>query len=375
MNTALTDPQIQELPKVMLHDHLDGGLRPATIIELAKEIGYKDLPTYDADDLQSWILDNSKRGNLNYYLEAFDHTIAVMQNPEAIERVAFECGEDMAADGVVYLESRFAPVLFPGGPGGNEKGGGLSLDEIMGAAVRGYEAATSRYDITIHILCCGMKQFDSSEEIAELAISWQDKATTRVVGFDLAGPEDGFLCSAHIDAIKKARDGGLKITLHAGEAAGLESIADAIDPSGAERLGHGVRIMDDITIGKNGKGEEGEEEGGKEIQLGALAQKVFDSQIPLEVCPTSNLHTGVADNFQHHPLKTLFEAGFCTTLNTDNRLMSEITLSQEFANCQQAYNWGMDEFKTLTTSALNAAFCSDAERADILQRLIAPAYS
>lgn len=343
----LLPQEIQALPKVMLHDHLDGGVRVSTLIELAQQMGYDKLPTTEADALQEYILGNSARGKLELYLETFEHTIAVMQTPENIERISYECGQDMAEDGVIYLESRFAPQLF--------QEGGLSLEEVMEAAQAGFGRAQKEFGITIKILCCSMKQFEPTAEVAELALKYKDEGM--VVGFDLAGPEEGFLCSSHLTGINTALEGGLSLTLHAGEGAGLDSIADAVECK-AQRLGHGVRIFDDI------------DENGDDFTLGELAQKIKDAQIPLEVCPTSNLHTGSAKDFKTHPIASLFRAGFKVTLNTDNRLMSAITLSQEFLNCQEAFSWGEAEFKQLTKNALQAAFCSDSEKAELQKKFI-----
>ncbi len=378
----LTTAEIKEFPKVMLHDHLDGGVRIDTLIELAQQIGYEKLPTYDASELQKYILGNSARGKLELYLETFDHTIAVMQTAPALERIAYEFGQDMANDGVIYAESRFAPALFIEG--------GLSLDEVMLATSAGFERAEKEFGIVIKILACGMKQMEPSTEIAELALRFMDEGNSggengsgnydvkKVVGFDLAGPEEGFLCSKHIEAIEVAREGGLSITLHAGEGAGLDSIKDAVE-SGAERLGHGVRIIDDIGFGNENDTESGGENdtasgsenstSDSEIKLRQLSKQIRDQQIPLEVCPTSNIHTGISDAFETHPIAPLFNAGFNITLNTDNRLMSDITLSAEFENCQTAFGWGEAEFRKLTENGIRAAFCSEVEKEALLQRL------
>ena len=347
---------IKKLPKLMLHDHLDGGVRVSTLIELAKEIGYEKLPTYEPSALQEYILTNSKRGKLELYLETFDHTIAVMQTPEALERVAYECGEDMKKDGVIYIESRFAPQLFTAGTeDGKSK---MGLEEVMEAIQTGFSRAEKDFNILIKILCCSMKQFEPTVEVAELALKYHNESNPMVVGFDLAGPEEGFLCSKHLEAIETAKRGGLSITLHAGEGAGLDSIADAIK-SQAQRLGHGVRIADDIKTNENSNPED-------KYLLGDLAQTIKSSKIPLEVCPTSNLHTGISESFETHPIFMLVKAGFEVTLNTDNRLMSDITLSQEFINCQEAFGWDEEGFHQLTLNALNAAFCSDKEKQDLL---------
>ena len=342
----------KSLPKILLHDHLDGGLRPQTILDLAEENGHSGLPSDNAEGLTEWIATNARRGNLNLYLETFVHTIGVMQTQSSLVRVAKECAQDMVEDGVVYLESRFAPELF------QERG--LSFEDILDSVMEGFEAGSSGQNLDIKILCTAIKSGNRSSEIAELAAGYKDKG---VVGFDLAGPEDGYFNSSHLEAIETARNAGLRITLHAGEGAGLDSIADALEPCGAERLGHGVRIADDINPLVGG------------LKLGKLAQTIRDRQIPMEVCPTSNLHTAIAETFEQHPLKMLYDTGFKVTLNTDNRLMSQISMTQEFANCAEAYGWGMEEFRQITINAAESAFISESERQKLLSEKILPAYS
>ena len=269
---------IRSLPKALLHDHLDGGLRPATVIELASEYGYTKLPTTDVDDLAAWFNSGAKRNDLVLYLETFAHTVGVMQHRDAIERVSYECAQDLAADGVVYAEVRMAPELCTEA--------GLTLDEAVEAMLDGFRRGSAGTDLTIYLICSAMRTAARSREIAELAVRWRDAG---VVGFDIAGAEEGFPPTRHLDAFEYVRRENFHTTIHAGEAFGLPSIWEAVQFCGAERLGHGVRIVDDIT------GPPGEEE------LGRLAAFVRDRRIPLELCPTSNLGTGVCKTIAEHP--------------------------------------------------------------------------
>jgi len=337
---------IRAMPKVLLHDHFDGGLRPATVIDLARQNRYRALPTQDPDDLGDWFHRGARRRSLALYLETFAHTVGVLSTPESIERVALECAEDLAADGVVYAESRFAPELVANRSGGT---GGMSLDDVIAAMARGFDGAAS-YGIEMRIIVCSMRNLTISDAAAAAAVHNRDR---RVVGFDLAGPEAGFPPGDHLEAFAIARAGGLGVTIHAGEAAGLESIAEAVDECRADRLGHGVRITDDITLSDGG-----------EPSLGVLATAVRDRQICLEVCPTSNLHTGALGItvFAEHPIDRLARAGFAVTVNTDNRLMSEITLSGEYARLADTFSWGSAQFESVSRTALANAFCDDDTR-------------
>lgn len=336
------DP-LRSLPKVLLHDHLDGGLRPATVVELAREQGYRDLPTYDVDDLAAWFHRGADQGSLELYLETFLHTVAVLSTPEAIERVAFEAVEDLAADGVVYLETRFAPELVTLAAEGSK----MTLDEAITAMWRGLETAP-RAVVEARIIVCAMRNLPHGVAAAEAAVRNRDRG---VVGFDIAGPEVGWPARNLRDAFAIARDGGLGVTIHAGEADGLDSIADAL-ACGADRLGHGVRIVDDLTVGHDGD------------QPGPLARMVRDRGIVLEVCPTSNVHTRAAGAtaFDLHPIDRLRRAGFAVTVNTDNRLMSDVTVLDEYRNMAAAFGWDAPEFATANRVGLAGAFCDDDTR-------------
>lgn len=349
--------QIKRIPKVLIHDHLDGGLRPQTIIDIAQEIGYAALPTQDAGELATWFRQSCDSGSLVRYLETFSHTIAVMQRREDIIRVARECVLDLARDGVVYAEIRVAPELF------TEKG--LTLDEIIEAILEGYrqgmqDAASEGYPIKVYSLLCGMRQNNRSQEVAELVVKYRDKG---VVGFDIAGPEAGFPPSDQKDSFDYLRKESAHFTIHAGEAYGLPSIWEALQICGAERLGHGVRIIDDIDFS------------GPQPKLGALASYVRDRRIPLELCPTSNLQTGAAHSYAEHPIGALAELRFRVTLNTDNRLMSQTSMSLEMEECVSAFGWSFAQLQRVTINAMKSAFIPYPERLAIIEEVIKPGYA
>jgi adenosine deaminase len=354
----LTPDMIREAPKALLHDHLDGGLRPATIVDLAREHGYRDLPTEDVDALAAWFHRGADRKSLELYLDTFRHTVAVMQHRDAIARVAAECVEDLAADGVVYAEVRFAPELSV------ERG--MTLDEVVEAALEGLRvgmerAASAGHPIVARALVTAMRQAARSMEIAELAVRWRDAG---VVGFDIAGPEAGYRPTRHLDAFEHVRKENFHVTIHAGESFGLPSIWEAIQLCGAERLGHGVRIVDDITVREDGS-----------VALGRLAAFVRDRRVPLELCPTSNVHTGAAASIAEHPVDLLRRLRFRVTVNTDNRLMSGVTLSSEFAVLDAAFGLGLGEMEWLTLNALKSAFVPFDERLRLIAEVVKPGYA
>ena len=347
--------QIQRLPKALLHDHLDGGLRPQTIIDIAKEIGH-ELPTYDAAELAEWFRSSCDSGSLVLYLETFAHTVAVMQRTQDIIRVARECAVDLARDGVVYAEVRMAPELL------TEKG--LSLTEIIDSILQGFregeaEARAEGRVIRMTSLLCGMRQNNRSQEVAELAVKYRDKG---VVGFDIAGPEDGFPPSDQLETFEYLRRENAHFTIHAGEAYGLPSIWEAIQLCGAERLGHGVRIVDDIDFNHS------------PVRLGRLASYVRDRRIPLELCPSSNIQTGVATSFADHPMARLAKLRFRVTLNTDNRLMSATSMSKEAAGLVDECDWNFQDLQRVTINALKSAFIPFEERLAIIEDVVKPAY-
>jgi adenosine deaminase len=352
MATRPTPEQIRRAPKVLLHDHLDGGLRVGTVIELAREIGHT-LPTADPDDLATWFNEGAYRHDLDLYLETFEHTVGVMQTKDALIRTAAECAEDLDDDGIVYAEVRFAPELHIEG--------GLSLDEVVDAVQEGFRIGSAGRNITVGTLITAMRHAANSNEIAELALRHREAG---VVGFDIAGSEAGNPPTRHLAAFQEIAKASHHITIHAGEAFGLPSIWEALHLCGAERLGHGVRIVDDITMGDDGR-----------AQLGHLAAFVRDRRVALEMCPTSNVHTGVADSIAEHPIGLLTRLRFRVTVNTDNRLMSNITLSQEIDNLVDAFGYGWDEIEWLTINAMKSAFWPFDERLRIINGTVKPGFA
>ena len=352
-----TSDQIKRVPKALLHDHLDGGLRPETIIEIAQQIGYKKLPTDDPKKLADWFEESCNSHSLVRYLETFSHTIAVMQSKEAIIRVSRECAIDLARDGVVYAEVRGAPELF------TEQG--LTLDQVVEATLEGYkqgmaEAASEGNKIRVESLLCGMRQNNRSQEAAAAVVKYRDKG---VVGFDIAGPEDGFPPTNQLETFEYLRKENAHFTIHAGEAYGLPSIWEAIQICGAERLGHGVRIIDDIDFS------------GDKPKLGPLASYVRDRRIPLELCPTSNLQTGAAKTYSEHPIGMLAKLRFRVTLNTDNRLMSRTSMSNEMSECVKSFGWKFTDLQRVTVNALKSSFIPFEERLEIIEKVVKPAYA
>jgi len=350
---SLTLEQLRTVPKVLLHDHLDGGLRPATIVELATETGYRGLPSSDVAEVTRWMAGAAQRGQLELYLEAFQHTVGVMQTRDALIRVAAECAEDLAADGVVYAEVRFAPELHVTR--------GLSLDQVVEAVLEGFRRGSAGRGITVYALLTAMRTAARSLEIAELAVRHRDEG---VVGFDIAGAEAGSPPSRHLDAFQYVARENFHITIHAGEGFGLPSIWEALQWCGAERLGHGVRIVDDIRVGADGT-----------ISLGRLASYVRDRRIPLEMCPTSNVQTGAAPSISEHPIGLLRQMSFRVTVNTDNRLMSEVTLSSEFAALSEAFGYGWSDVEWLTINAMKSAFAPFDQRLHIINTVIKPGFA
>ena len=344
--------QIRAVPKVLLHDHLDGGMRPSTLLDLADQAGYRELPTHDAGELAKWF-GTRDRGNLESYLEPFRHTIAMMQTREALTRVAAECAEDLAADGVVYAEVRFAPELHV------EQG--LSLDDVVEAVVEGFNAGSQGRGIVVNALLSAMRTATRSLEIADLAVRHRDEG---VVGFDIAGAEDGHPPIGHLEAFQLVQQDNLHITIHAGEAFGLPSIWQALQRCGAERLGHGVRIVDDIETMPDGS-----------VRLGRLANYVRDRRIPLEMCPTSNVHTGAAESIETHPIGLLRQLAFRVTANTDNRLMSDVTLSDEFHHLVKAFGYGLSDIEWLTLNAMKSAFAHFDQRLRLINEIIKPGFA
>jgi adenosine deaminase len=357
-NALLTEDVIRRAPKVLLHDHLDGGLRPRTIIELAQEYGYKGLPSTDAGELGELIRRGADRKDLPLYLEGFAHTCGVMQDRDALIRTAHECALDLAADGVVYAEVRFAPEQHL------EKG--LTLDEVVDAVQEGFRtgqvaAAAAGAPIVIGTLCSAMRQAAKSHQIASLAIRHRDAG---VVGFDIAGPEEGFPPSRHLDAFNMIHEANFHTTIHAGEAFGLPSIHEALQYCGAERLGHGVRIVDDIKVNDDGT-----------YELGRLAAFVRDRRVPLEMCPSSNVHTGAAASIADHPIALLKRLRFRVTVNTDNRLMSGVSMTSEMQELVNTFGYGLDDMQWFTVNAMKSAFWPFEDRLRLIDQVIKPTYA
>ena len=349
---------IQRAPKVLLHDHLDGGLRAQTVVELAAEQGYDDLPVREAAGLARWFAEAAYSGSLERYLETFKHTVGVTQTASALQRVARECALDLAADGVVYAEVRFAPELHVQQ--------GLTEEQIVDAVLAGFtdgerQAALEGNVIRIGVLLTAMRTASHARRIAELSVAYRDQG---VVGFDIAGAEAGFPPTRQLDAFEYLRRENAHFTIHAGEAFGLPSIWEAIQWCGADRLGHGVRIVDDITVDAQGT-----------THLGRLAAYVRDRRIPLEMCPSSNVQTGAAASIAEHPIGLLKRLGFRVTVNTDNRLMSGTSMSRELSLLSSAFGYGLDDFQWFTVNAMKSAFLPFDERLALINTQIKPQYA
>ncbi|GAA1000284.1 adenosine deaminase [Nocardiopsis tropica] len=364
--TPIDLSSLRRAPKVLLHDHLDGGLRPRTVLELAEETGYQNLPASTEPELATWFREAADSGSLVKYLETFEHTVGVMQTPEALARVARECAEDLAEDGVVYAEVRFAPEQH------TERG--LSLDEVMEAVLSGFaqgEAAAREAGrpIVVRCLVTAMRHAARSREIAELTVRWRDRGA---VGFDIAGAEAGNPPTRHLDAFEYLRDHSAPFTIHAGEAFGLPSIHEALAFCGCDRLGHGVRIVDDITL-PAGVGPDSKDFSGAE--LGLVAARVRDARIPLEMCPSSNVQTGAAASLEQHPFNLLAQLRFRVTVNTDNRLMSDTSMSREMLKLVQTFGYGWSDLQRFTINAMKSAFLPFDERLAIIDDVIKPGYA
>jgi adenosine deaminase len=354
---TVTHELVARAPKVLLHDHLDGGLRPGTVVELAAQAGH-ELPAGDADGLRRWFEDSADSGSLERYLETFTHTVAVMQTAEQLRRVARECVLDLAEDGVVYAEIRYAPE--------QHLRQGLTLHQVVEAVHEGFiegqeQARRDGCPIVVRQLLTAMRHQARSREIAELAVTFRDQG---VVGFDIAGAEAGYPPTRHIDAFEYLQRENAHFTIHAGEAFGLPSIWQAIQWCGADRLGHGVRIIDDVTIDGDGT-----------PTLGRLASYVRDKRIPLEMCPTSNIQTGAAASLAEHPIGTLTRLRFRVTVNTDNRLMSGTSMTREMTQLVDTFGYDIDELRWFTINAMKSAFLPFDQRLEIIEQQIKPAYA
>jgi adenosine deaminase len=324
------------------------------VIELAGEIGH-ELPSTDPAELGAWFVESAGSGSLERYLETFVHTVAVMQTADSLVRVARECVEDLAADGVVYAEVRYAPE--------QHLAAGLTLDEVVDAVQQGLRKGveTSAGRIVVRQIVTAMRHQAQSMEIAELAVRHRD---TGVAGFDIAGAEAGFPPTRHLDSFEYLQRENAHFTIHAGEGFGLPSIWQAIQWCGADRLGHGVRIIDDITVDEHGH-----------ATLGALASYVRDKRIPLEMCPSSNVQTGAASSIAEHPIGLLTRLRFRVTVNTDNRLMSGTSMSHEMRLLSEAFGYGLSDLRWFTINAMKSAFLPFDERLTIIDQVIKPGYA
>ena len=352
MTLLLSTDVISRAPKVLLHDHLDGGLRPQTMIDHALASGYTKLPSYNPEELATWFVNACSSGTLELYLETFEHTISVMQTKEEIERVARECVLDLAADGVVYAEVRGAPELF------TRKG--LTIDQVIESTVEGHkqgmaEAKAAGREIRVEVLLCALRQNNLSDEVATKVVKYKGRG---VVGFDIAGPEAGFPPTDHIKAFDYLRSNGAHFTIHAGEAFGVESIELAVRDCHAERIGHGIRLIDDIDFSSGS------------AVLGSLSQEILDRQICLEMAPTSNLQTGGAASYETHQIGIMKKLGFNVTINTDNRLMSATSMIREVTEISRGYSWVIDDLHDVARNGIMSAFISEDEKQDIYKNQI-----
>ena len=358
-NPAKSRPLDKELvrkaPKVALHEHLDGSLRPRTILELADRIGYADLPSREEKPLADWFAAGAARGSLPQYLEGFRHTIALLQTSESLERVAYEYAEDLAKDGVVYGEVRFAPHFHTAG--------GLGVDAVMAAVLKGLARGKEDFGVEIGLIVCAMRNLSSmlSLQMAELAVAWRSKGC---VGFDLAGEEAGHPARHHLDAFQLVKRMNFSITIHAGESFGPESIWQALQYCGAHRIGHGTRLVEDMVIYED-----------KVISLGPLAQYVLDHRIPIEVCLSSNVDTGATESLAKHPFPHYMRKGFRVTLNTDNRLMSRTTMTDEMMLAVEHFGCSLADLEKLAINGMKSAFAHYDERIRVIFERIKPGYA
>jgi adenosine deaminase len=348
-----TEEIIKTIPKVLLHDHLDGGLRPQTIIDLAKDLDYNKLPTKNADELAVWFHRGANKGNLVEYLQGFEHTTAVMQTKEGLERIAYEMMEDMRNGGVVYVETRFAPVYH--------RMKGLYYEDSVNAVLAGLERGKKDFGVGYGLILCGMRNMKDTLDIAELAINFRNDG---VVGFDLAGEEGGYPPKKHIEAFQHIQRANFNITVHAGEAFGKDSIWQAIQWCGAHRIGHATRLVEDIVF----------DSAGNAVKFGELAQYILDKRIPLEICLLSNLHTGAVDKIENHPFGMLYKEKFRVTINTDDRLMSDTTMTKEFLTAIKYFNLNFEDFEKITINSMKSAFIPYKERLHYIYNVIKPGY-
>ncbi len=350
----LTSALIKQLPKVELHDHLDGGVRVETIIALAKKYSIT-IPSDDPKTLKQWFAEGGKQKSLTLYLQAFGVTISVMQTKEALKQIAFEAVEDLAEQNICYAEIRFAPNLHTSG--------GLTMEETVQAVLDGLDQGTRQTGVPIGLILCAMRSQspELSVEVANLAVAFADRG---VVGFDLAGDEAGNPPKKHLSAFQFIRSKNFNITLHAGEAFGVESIWQAVQICGSHRIGHGVRLVEDMMI-----------DGSKIIEMGSLANYILDRRIPMEMCLSSNVGTGAVASFSEHPFPILYRNRFRVFLCVDNRLMSDTTLTKEMEIAVEYYNLTIRDLEKITINAMKSAFLHHQERLEIIYDVIKTRYA
>jgi adenosine deaminase len=345
----ITKEIIKKIPKVELHDHLDGGLRPETIIDIAEQEGI-ELPEKNPQKLLSWFHRGAHRKSLPLYLETFAVTVAVMQSRESLERIAYEAVIDLAAEQVVYAEIRFAPVLHTAG--------GMNLEEIVASVLQGLERGRRTTGMEYGLILCAMRNQDPkiSLDIAELAVAFSDRG---VVGFDLAGDESGHPPKKHLEAFQYIRNRNFNITIHAGESFGIESIWQAIQICGAHRIGHGTRLTEDIFA-----------HGTRIEKMGSLAHYIRDRRIPIEMCLSSNVGTGAAESYEEHPFILFYRNNFRVFLSTDNRLMSAATLTREMEIAAECFGLELNDLERITLNAMKSAFIHHDQKIALIYDVI-----
>ena len=350
----VTAEMIRRMPKIELHDHLDGGVRPQTIVDLANEYSL-ELPAKDATELAEWFHRGADRKSLALYLEGFGVTISVMQTAEALERIAREAIEDLAAENVVYAEIRFAPI--------QHMEGGLNLEAVVESVLRGLEAGKQANGVEYGLILCAMRHQEASVslEIAELAVAFSNRG---VVGFDIAGDEFGHPPKRHLEAFQYIRNRNFNITIHAGEAFGPESIWQAVQICGAQRIGHGTRLIEDMVV-----------QGTRIERFGTLSNYLRDKRIPFEMCLSSNVQTGAAQSFDEHPFIIYYRNNFRVVLCTDNRLMSNTTMGKELSLAVKHFNLTLRELEKLTINAMKSAFLHYDERIKIIYDVLKPQFA
>lgn len=348
----VTEEMIRRIPKVELHDHLDGGVRPETVVELAEEYGVT-LPASGSEDLAKWLHRGANRKNLALYLEGFGVVLTVMQRKEALERIAYEAMLDRALDNIKYVEIRFAPHLH--------LDEGLNLEVVVEAVLHGLERGKEETGTAYGLILCAMRHQNLSLEIAELAVAYRDKG---VVGFDIAGDENGHPPKKHLEAFQYIRNRNFNITIHAGEAFGVESIWQSLQICGAHRIGHGTRLVEDMVI-----------QGNRIVQMGSLAHFVKDKRIPLEMCLSSNIQTGAAESLDTHPFPLYYRNNFRVMLCTDNRLMSNTSLGNEMKIAVDYYNLTLRDLEKITINTMKSAFVHHDERIKIIYDILKPGFA